>query len=230
MMNPLTADLNAWGCRPLDDAEKAGYLDWSLDFFTDGAVQQDPFVDVTLQLEISDAYADYTALALPGLTFFSFLIWHLAQALQGQLDFKLRKIKGQWWVLENAPIVVPVALGGKMRFAELLLQNVSQQSLEQFAGQYRNALDAARAGFAPRMDPQTFSTACFVGNLPQLQFTALNLHWRKSEVECQPSFYFGKRYVQGERLMIPLSIKLHHACTDLLVLNSLIDVFRRRFG
>jgi chloramphenicol O-acetyltransferase type A len=229
MPSPLTTDLQAWGCRPLAEAEKAGYLAWSLDFFTDCAVEQDPFVDITLQLDITDAYACYKAQALPELTFFSFLIWHLAQAMQGQLGFKLRKIKGQWWVLENAPIVVPVAVGGEMRFCELLLQNASNQGLAEFAGHYRNQLDAARAGCLPRMDPHTFLTACFVGNLPQLQFTALNLHWRKSDIQCQPSFYFGQRYPQGERLMMPLAIKLHHACTDPFVLNSLIEDFRQRF-
>ena len=228
MPNRLTTDLQAWGCRPLTEAEKAGYLDWSLEFFTDSEVEQDPFIDITLQLDITEAYACYKAQALSGLTFFSFLIWHLARAMQDQLGFKLRKIKGEWWVLENAPIAVPVAIGGEMRFCELLLQNTSKQSLSEFAGQYRLQLNAARNGGVPRMAPHTFHTACFIGNLPQLSFTALNLHWRKSNIQCQPCFYFGKRYPQGERLMIPLAIKLHHACTDPFVLNALIEDFQQR--
>lgn len=229
MPSLLNTELQAWGCRPLTEDERAGYLAWSLDFFTDSTVEQDPFIDITLQLDITNAYTCYKAQALPGLTFFSFLIWHLAQAMQGQLGFKLRKIKDQWWVLENAPIVVPVAVGGEMRFCELLLQNASNQSLAEFAVQYRNQLNATRAGCVARMDPHTFITACFVGNLPQLKFTALNLHWRKSNIQCQPSFYFGQRYPQGERLMMPLAIKLHHACTDPFVLNALIEDFRQRF-
>lgn len=229
MHDTLTTDLQAWGCRPLAEAEKAGYLAWSLDFFTDRTVEQNPFVDITLQLDITDAYACYKGQALPGLTFFSFLIWHLAQAMRDELGFKLRKINGQWWVLENAPIVVPVALGGETRFCELLLQNVGHQSLAEFAGQYREQLDAARAGRVPRMDPNTFLVASFIGNLPQLQFTALSLHWRKADIECQPCFYCGQRYAQGERLMMPLATKLHHACTDPFVLNALLERFRQRF-
>lgn len=229
MPNSLTTDLQAWGCRTLTDAEQAGYLAWSLDFFTDSTVEQDPFIDITLQLDITDAYACYKRQALAGLTFFSFLIWHLAQAMQGQLGFKLRKINGKWWVLENAPIVVPVAVGGEMRFCELLLQNACYQSLAEFAGQYRNQLNAARTGCVQRMDPHTFLTASFIGNLPKLQFTALKLHWRKTDIQCQPSFYFGQRYQVGERLMMPLAIKLHHACADPFVLNALIEDFRQRF-
>lgn len=228
MPNLPAAYLAAWGCRPLTDQERAGYLDWSLDFFTDRTVEQDPFIDITLQLDVTEAHARYRQLALPELTFFSYLIWHLAGALQGQLSFKLRKIEGEWCVLENAPIVVPVAIGGQMRFCELLLENVSQQSLAEFAGQYRRQLEAARAGQVPRMGPLTFLAACLMGNLPQLQFTALKLHWRKGDIQGQPNFYFGQRYTQDGRLMIPLAAKLHHACTDPFVLNRVIDEFRRR--
>lgn len=228
MPNLLTANLEDWDCRPLADEEKAGYLAWSLDFFTDSKVEQNPFIDITLQLDVTDAYACYERQALPDLTFFSYLIWHLAHAMQGQLGFKLRNIKGKWYVLENAPIVVPVAIGGEMRFCELLLQNACHQSLAEFSLQYRNQLNAARAGSVQRMAPQTFLTASFIGNLPQLQFTALNLHWRRSDIQCQPCFYFGQRYSLGERLMMPLAVKLHHACTDPFVLNALIEDFRLR--
>lgn len=229
MTELLTTHFEAWGCRPLTDDEKAGYLAWSLDFFTDSTVEQDPFIDITLQLDITDAYASYQRQSLANLTFFSFLIWHLAQSMRSQLDFKLRKINGIWWVLENAPIAVPVAVGGKMRFCELLLQNTSSQSLTEFAEQYRGQLNSVRTGHVQRMDPNTFLIAHFIGNLPHLQFTALNLHWRKSAIQCQPCFYFGQRYLQSERLMMPLAIKLHHACTDPFVLNILIENFRKRF-
>lgn len=228
MPNLFTTDLEAWGCRPLADNEKTSYLAWSLDFFTDPQVEQDPFIDITLQLDITDAYACYAGQALSGLTFFSYLIWHLAQAMQGQLGFKLRKIDGTWQVLENAPIVVPVAVGGEMRFRELLLRDVSRQSLAGFAAHYRKQLDAARAGQGERMAPLTFLSACLIGNLPNLQFTAMNLHWRKSDIQCQPCFYFGRRYQQDGRLLIPLAAKLHHACTDPFVLNALIEDFLQR--
>lgn len=228
MQKSLTTDLEAWGCRPLADNEKSGYLAWSLDFFTDSQVEQDPFIDITLQLDVTDAYAGYRGQAVPGLTFFSYLAWHLAHAMQGQIGFKLRKIDDAWFVLENAPIVVPVAVGGEMRFCELLLQDACRQTLPEFALQYRDQLDAARTGGAPRMAPLTFLAATLMGNHPQLQFTGLKLHWRKGDIQCQPCFYFGQRYSLGERLMIPMAIKLHHACADGFVLNALLEDFRLR--
>ena len=230
MPNSAIAALHAFAPRPLTADEVAGYLAWSLDFFTDSDVLQDPFVDICLQLDVTDAYANYRATPVEGLSFFSFLVWHLAQCLQGHLGFKLRKVGAEWVVLENAPIVIPVAVGGAMRFSELLLENLSQQSLAETAAQYRRQLEAARSDARPRMQPDTYLTACFIGNLPNLQFTALNLHWRKATIQGQPSFYFGKRYQQGERLFIPFAAKLHHACTDPFVLNALIADFLARFA
>lgn len=227
MTNLDLSVLEAWGCRPLTAEERSAYHTWSFDFFTDSKILQDPFVDMTLQLDVTDAYVTYKAQPVPELTFFSFLIWHLTRAVQNHLGFKVRKIKGSWCVLENAPIVVPVAIGGEQRFCELLLQNVKNQNLAEFALQYREQLNAGRSGCLQRMSSDTFLSACFIGNLPNLQFTALNLHWRKGEIECQPYFYFGQRYQLGDRLMMPLAVKLHHACTDPYLLNALITDFRQ---
>lgn len=178
---------------------------------------------------MTEAYAIYKKSEIAGLTFFAFLVWHLAQTLQGHLSFKLRKLGEVWVVLDNAPIVIPVAVGGAARFSEVLIENAAHQSLLDMSLKYRNKLDAARRGEIFRMNPEVFLAACFVGNLPSLQFSALNLHWRKSMIQCQPAFYFGKRYAQGDRLFIPLAAKLHHACTDPYVFNALIEDFNRRF-
>lgn len=227
-MNSLTA-LQAFAPRPFTATERAGYLDWSLDFFTDASVTQDPFVDITVQLDVTDAYARYQAAQIEGATFFSFLVWHLMSAMQAHTSFKLRKAGSEWLVLENAPVVVPVAVGGEVRFAEVLLQDPTRQSLPEMIANYRRLLDAARNGERQRMSADTFLAACFIGNLPQLQFSALSLHWRHTPIQCQPCFYFGRRYLQGDRMLIPLAAKLHHACTDPHTFNALIEDFNASF-
>jgi len=69
-----------------------------------------------------------------------------------------------------------------------------------------------------------------MGNLPYLRFSALTLHWRPDQMVGQSYFYFGQRYPQEDRLMIPLAAKLHHACTDPLMLNELLSDFANRFS
>ena len=68
-----------------------------------------------------------------------------------------------------------------------------------------------------------------IGNLPNLQFTGLNLHWRQSHISAAPWFYFGKRYWQNDKLLIPFAVKLHHSCNDPFVLNLLMEDFNKRF-
>ena len=45
----------------------------------------------------------------------------------------------------------------------------------------------------------------------------------------QSSFYFGQRYDEGGRKLMPLAVKMHHSCTNPFVLNQLIADFQRRF-
>jgi chloramphenicol O-acetyltransferase type A len=58
--------------------------------------------------------------------------------------FNLRLVQNQWFILDNPPIVVPVAVGGKQRFREILLENISQNSYKEFVTQYCYKLDEAR--------------------------------------------------------------------------------------
>jgi chloramphenicol O-acetyltransferase type A len=221
-----------FAARPLAESEKSTYLRWALDFFTDESVAQDPFVDITLQLDVSQAFEKYQELkkgSVGATSFFSFLLWNLAQTLQNHLCFKMRKINGEWVVLENAPIVTPVAVGGDLRFSEMLLCNVSQMEFIDFSQYYQELLAQAKQGILERMDPQTFLISCFVGNLPNLQFSSLQLHSRLSSIQAQPSFYFGKRYEQNGKILIPFAAKLHHACTDPYILDLMIQDFLNRF-
>ncbi|MCC5632968.1 hypothetical protein LC613_36145 [Nostoc sphaeroides CHAB 2801] len=215
--------------RLLDDKAKEGYLNWSLDFFTDPNAIQVPCIDLTIQLEVTDAYKMYQSNPQEGATFFSFLIWHLVQTLKNHFSFKLRLIKNQWYILDNPPVIIPVAVGGQDRFWEMLLENISQMSYPEFISQYCQKLEQIRNGKGQRAEPETFLLSYFFGNLPNLQFTGLTLHWRKDEIIGQPYFYFGKRYWQNNQLFIPFAAKLHHACNDPFVFDLLIQDFQQRF-
>jgi chloramphenicol O-acetyltransferase type A len=216
--------------RLLDNSAKEGYLDWSLDFFTNPDISQVPYVDITIQLDVTNAYQSYQATPTTGATFFSFLIWHLLQSLKNHCGFNLRLVKNQWFVLDNPPVVIPVAVNGKDRFREMVLENISQSSYQEFIVQYRQKLDCIRNDRGQRTTPETFLLSCFLGNLPNLQFTGLTLHSQQTEITGQPHFYFGKRYWQNNQLFIPLAAKLHHASQDPWVLDLLIQDFLQRFA
>lgn len=224
--------------EPIEPAMLTGWLGWSLKFFSE-PVLQNPHIDLSLQLDVTNAFSQYRNPSSPEVeqvSFFAFMIWHLAQTLARHPSFNLRCVNGDWFVLRNPPIFVPVAVGGDVRFRDLVLENVYQQDYPTFLKNYRQQLALARSSEgvpSPASDTPSTSTAfCFahfMGNLPNLRFSGLTLHWRADQMIGQSSFYFGQRYHDGTRTMIPLAVKMHHGCTDAFVLNALIDDFNRRF-
>lgn len=133
-------------------------------------------------------------------------------------SLNLRWLDGVWYVLRNPPIYIPVAVGAEARFREIVLEDVYQQSYPDFLENYLRRLHEARqADFKPANTSDVFRYAHFMGNLPYLRFTGLTLHWRADQMVGQGFFYFGQRYTEGTRLMVPLAVKLHHACADPLL-------------
>ena len=208
---------------------KEGYFKWSLDFFSDPNVIQSPYIDITLQLEVTNAYNLYKEHKLESSTFFSFLLWNLVQTIKNHPDFRMRLVDDQWYILDNPSVITPVAIGGKERFNELYLEDVSNISYQEFVKEYNRQLLNIRNGKGKRENPQIFTLSMMIGNLPNLQFTGLNLHWRQSNIAAAPWFYFGKRYWQNDKLYIPFAVKLHHSCSDPFVFNLLMEDFNKRF-
>ena len=218
--------------EPVDPAALPGWLGWSLKFFSE-PVLQNPHIDLTLQLDVTNAFSQYQGPLQDGEqgSFFGFLVWHLAQTLAQHPSFNMRCVDGHWFVLRNPPIFIPVAVGGDVRFRDLVLENVYQQDWPTFLENYQQLLALARSPEGvPPCASDAFCHAHFMGNLPNLRFSGLTLHWRADQMIGQSSFYFGQRYQEGGRKLIPLAVKMHHSCTDPFVLNELISDFNRRFA
>ena len=216
----------------IDPATLNGWLGWSLKFFSE-PVLQNPHIDMTLQLDVTNAYSHYRSpqsSEIEQVSFFAFLVWHLAQTLAHHPSFNLRCVDGEWYLLRNPPIFIPVAVGGDVRFRQLVLEDAYQQDYPTFLNNYRKQLTFARSpdGWQPTAS-ETFCHAHFMGNLPNLRFSGLTLHWRQDQMLGQSSFYFGQRYDAGLRKIIPLAVRMHHACTDPFILNALITDFNLRF-
>lgn len=212
----------------LDPETRVGWLDWATEFFTDPEPLQVPYVDITLQLDITAAYERYREQAPEGGSFFAFLVWHFVHAYREHPSFQLRRVHGHWYRVENAPVVIPVAVGGSERFCELILEDIARMDLPAFFAVYRQRLDALRRGERVRAAPETFYLAHFFGNLPNLQFTGLTLHYRREPIVGQTLVYFGRRYRHEGRTFIPMAAKLHHACTDPFVLDQLLQTVTAR--
>ena len=218
--------------RPLTAQEREGWLDWSLDFFTDSRAAQVPYVDITLALDVTQAWHRHDAARQEvgrqvGATFFAWLSWSLLQTLARHPCFRMRQLGGNWWVVENPPLVVPVAVGGHQRFVELVLPDGIGSCWESFGARYGEQLAKLRAGAVQRASWNDYNLGVLFGNLPHLAFTGLSLHAHGGDAPGRSSFYGGQRQWQGDRLVMPLAVKMYHASADPWVLDQLLADWRR---
>ena len=225
----MSSALESYRLRSLTAQEREGQLAWSLDFFTDPHTTQAPYLDITLALDVSRAWHRHDSNRQAGATFFAWLTWSLLQTLAKHPGFLMRQLDGEWWVVENPPLVVPVAVGGAQRFVELVLPDGIGSSWETYAVSYAEQLTRLRAGCVQRVDWNAFSLGVWFGNLPHLAFTGLTLHSHGGDAAGRCSFYAGQRQWQGDRLMMPLAVKLHHANSDPWLLDQLLMDWRQDY-
>lgn len=203
------------------------YERWAMSYFHDESIVSDPYLAMTLQLDLSQARntyeSDYRDTA--GASFQAYLVWNLARALKSEWIFNTRNIEGTWYQFDNLPIFMPTAIGGELRFKDVILNDVASSTWEEFARYYRSSIDDPTAQF--EILPQNVWSLCtFIGNLPDMPFTGFQLH-KSRKSSGRPSFYFGRRDTSNGQCKVPLSISFDHANSDPFVLNKLIQIFIR---
>jgi len=212
--------------QPLDCNNLSTYECWAQNFFNDPECIQDPYLDITLQLDITAARNRYEAQGEG--TFTAFLYYHLIHALKNHPEFFYRFIGEQWVQITNPALFYPIARNDrKNRFHEAFIPNIFQLSWSEFSEIYRTELDCSKR--TPRLlGENLFVYTLFIGNLPNLQVTGLTLH-TNNRYCAQPYFYFGKRYQHESRLFVSLSIKFHHSTVDPYIIDLLMQDFQRAF-
>ncbi|GJM63453.1 CatA-like O-acetyltransferase [Persicobacter diffluens] len=226
---PLEELLKQYQGRALSQEEISSYERWSLDFFHNKAFVNEPNLQMTLQLDITEALKTYKDQYnnVPEASFTAYLMWHLVQTMKSHPAFRYRKIGDQWYLFDNLPLFSPIAIGGDIRFTEITVDNVAGDPPKDFFKNYRLAIKESknRDAFSP-LPPSVWATAHFVGNLPNLQFTGFSLH-TPAKSSGRPYFYFGKRYNQEERQFIPLLITFDHSNLDPFLLSAFMADFEK---
>jgi chloramphenicol O-acetyltransferase type A len=222
--------LNRFAGEPLDEQALSSYETWALRHFHDRTEVAEPHLEVTLQLDITaaDAAFRFACAGAAGASRTAYLCWRLLQALELHPCFTWRKLNGRWYSFKNLPLFFPVAVGGKERYNDVLLENAFGLAWEAFCWRYHEAVASAlqlRLPFDP-VGSAVWNIAIFIGNLPTLQFTSFSMHTQTVSTG-RPVFYFGKRYRAGECLYIPLHVQFDHANTDPYVLNLFLEDYQR---
>jgi chloramphenicol O-acetyltransferase len=211
----------------LDDIDSP-YVKWALKFFTDKKEISDPYLSITLDLDITPAYAAFNKKRM-GASFTAVMMYALMRSI-GEIDcFLYRYFGGQWCILRNPPLMMPVAVGGAQRFVEVVFPDVLLMEWADFANAYNRELQNIKTieNYTPASNENTFKLSQFIGNLPKMRFSGFKLHAAREIV--QNIFYFGERHrSSNNNLMVPFAMNLHHANADPLVGQALVETFQEK--
>jgi len=230
---PLSLQMNLfkrYEVIPLTTTELPGnYQPWALDYFTNPDLIRVPYIDITIQLDISAAAEIWQKKLSGGKgTLTAWLTWNLMQTLKEFSCFQWRYINGQWFEVQNPPLFCPIVVDRSDRFANLVIENSFKMTWQEFAETWTDLKQRIQSeGNFETSDAAVFGFSHLIGNLPHLHFTSLTLHQPASF--CQHFFYFGARRcdAQGVTLM-PLAAKLHHSSGDPYVFQLLLKNYLQR--
>lgn len=215
---------------PLTLTEPVGnYQPWALDFFTNPELVPVPYIDITVQVDISTASTKWETMLSKGKgTLTAWLTWNLMRSLKEFPCFQWRHIDGQWFEVQNPPLFCPIAVNRADRFSNLVLENPFKMTWQEFAEAWTDLKQRIQSeGVFDTTDTSVFEFSQVVGNLPHLYFTSLSLHQPASS--CQHFFYFGARRHDAQGAMqMPLAAKLHHSSCDPYIFDLLLKDYVQR--
>ncbi|MBP0020395.1 MAG: hypothetical protein J7647_22935 [Cyanobacteria bacterium SBLK] len=217
---------------PLKLDEQIGdYQSWALDYFTNPTLAPVPYIDITVQLDISSAVKTWQEnLSRSKGTLTAWLIWNLLQSLKEFSCFQWRYINNQWFEVQNPPLFSPIAVARADRFVNLVLEHPFKMTWQEFAGTWVDLKQRIQLeGSFKTQDTSAFGFSQFIGNLPNLNFTSLTLHQPASF--CQNFFYFGARHCDPlDITLMPLAAKIHHSSCDPYMLDLLLKNYLQRLN
>ncbi len=209
----------------LSRSDLTPYESWAMNFFHDKFQVSSPFLNVTMQLDITKARQNYldNYKPLTDASFTAFITWNLLNSLEKQDCFSYRRLNDEWFRFENLPIYIPVLVGNEFRFQELFLEDVMRVDWETFAYKYTDGINRVRNNLDKFkvISPIIFNLATHVGNLSYLNFTGFTLHG--VHATGRNLFYFGQRTESDGKWNQPLNVTIDHSTADPYVLNLLIQ-------
>jgi chloramphenicol O-acetyltransferase len=193
----------------------SSYERWALTFFHNEEEILDPNLDLTLQFDITEADKAYHKkhCNINGSSFTAYLYWCMIHAMKKYPSFFWRAINKKWYHFKNLPLTFPIIVGGNERFNDILLRNVCGMDWREFCANYREAIDNARNKKEGWMS---------------IQFASLNLHKQKKKTGM-PLLYFGRRYKENGKLLMPFLIHFDHSTLDPYVIDLFLKDFQKMF-
>ena len=187
-----------------------------------------PAIDVTIQLDITEARADYARRysSMDGASFNLYLYWRLLQSLYAIPEFNQRQVQGHWVQFDNLPFHCAVDLGSH-RVRLVVLEDVKGCTFQMFCQKFHASVEKQRRTpddfNMPDDIPLDVLPIChYITVLPELEFTAYHASNRFWPHFC---YVLGKRYEQDGLLKTPFYMRAHHAPCNPYFMSMLVRYF-----
>lgn len=180
----------------------------------------EPFYGLCVNVDVTKAYRFCKS---EGLSFFLYHLYQSVRAVNQTAPFRLR-IEPDGGVVEYDVVHPSITiLRADDTFAFTYLKH--QDSFELFCSEGEKVIKAAQSSSGLDWSGDTPDTIHY-SSVPWVQFTSLSHARCFNQNGSIPKITFGKVFEQGERLLMPASIHVHHALVDGLDVGRHIDTFQ----
>lgn len=219
--------IERFGGKLVDIENTSKYDRFSLELFTNKEVINNHRMEITLQFDITHAVNNFEQnikKKFSNASLTAFLTWSLLQSINQHKHFNYRYIMNKWYHFSNLPLFMTVATGHANRISDEVIENVNSLNFEDFLSIFKQKIQDAYRDIAAYCTPEMWGIYHFIGNLPNLQFTALSSQTIHND-QHRPKFSFGKRYTADNRVLMPFAIHASHANVDPVLINNLLCTF-----
>ncbi len=175
---------------------------------------------LTVKLDISEVIAFVKA---RGYKFYPVMIYLITKAANQHAEFKMAMKAGELIVWDYIDPVYTVLHTDTETFSALTLSH--SDSLMDFIDRYNELLHKNKnnKSFFPDKAPDNHLN---ISSLPWIHFDSFNLNIADFTDYFAPSFTIGKYQMEGNKILMPLAIQVHHAVCDGIHVAKLIDTLQ----
>lgn len=183
---------------------------------------QSPLVGVTVEADCSEAYRKAKASGIPP----SLYCMHAALVAGNKVEeFRFREEQGEVFLYDRIHLFAPI-LTAEHSYKSVLLEY--REDFDEFRREAIPVIDRAKSGAGEAHgEGEERRDKLLISVNPWYRFTAVHLSDPAQPHEAFPILTFGKFTPVGEKLMMPVALRVNHGFIDGYHIGRFLDEFQK---
>ncbi|WP_273838993.1 type A chloramphenicol O-acetyltransferase [Providencia rettgeri] len=144
--------------------------------------------------------------------FYPMMIYLLSSLVNRHDEFKLSKKDGELILWEKVHPSFTIFHNQTETFSSLWCEY--SDNIQTFMGNYHHQLTLHKDDAKLTPQPNQAENIFYISSLPWVSFESFNLNIANTASNFTPIFTMGKFYREGDKILLPLSVQVHHAVCD----------------